>query len=150
MDNLNSLVLGTRLRQYRIDSILGQGGFGITYLAEDEDLQRKVAIKECYPGMFVSRQGTTVVPTTSEGEADYNWALKKFRDEATTLAKFKHPGIVQVLQIIKDENNTAYMVLEFVEGQSFESWLKGLDQLPNEKQLRALTEPLFQRPRSDP
>ena len=144
MENRNSLVPGSRLRQYTIEKVIGQGGFGITYLALDEDLQRKVAIKECFPGGFVSRDGTSVVPTAAKHSKEYDWALSKFIEEAMTLAKFKHPGIVQVLQVIKDENNTAYMVLEFIEGQSLTAWLKKLRGPPSEKQLSAIAKPLLE------
>ena len=130
------------LRQYRIDKVIGQGGFGITYLAFDTDLQRQVAIKECYPRDFVAREGTTVVATTSENSNNFDWALGKFVDEATTLARFKHGGIVQVLQILKEENNSAYMVLEFVEGQSFDQWLKSKPEAPSEDELRKVIAPL--------
>lgn len=131
------------LRHYRIESVIGQGGFGITYGAYDTELHRKVAIKECYPKDFVSRDGTTVVPTSTKEEIDFNWALGKFVDEATTLALFKNTGIVQVLQILKEENNTAYMVLEFVEGQSLHTWLKGLESKPTEEQLKKVIVPLI-------
>lgn len=143
MSNRHALEPGTMLRQYRIDSVVGQGGFGITYLAFDTDLQRRVAIKECYPRDFVSREGTTVVPTGASETKDFQWALGKFIDEATTLARFKHPGIVQVLQIIKDENKSAYIVLEFVEGQSFDQWLKSQSGPPDEESLKSVIAPLL-------
>ena len=140
----HALAVGTVLRQYRIEKLLGQGGFGITYLAFDNDLQRKVAIKECFPRDFVVREeNTTVLPTSSDNEQDFAWALKKFLDEATTLARFKHPGIVHVLQILKGENNSAYMVLEYVDGQSLEAWLKGLGRRPTQKELLQVTVPLL-------
>nr|WP_321482426.1 serine/threonine-protein kinase [uncultured Cohaesibacter sp.] len=143
MNDRNALSPGTLLHQYRIDSVIGQGGFGITYLAFDTDLQRKVAIKECYPQGFVERSGTTIVATSSTTEKDFGWALDKFVEEATTLARFKHPGIVQVLQILKRENNSAYMVLEFIEGQSLDAWLNSRSGPPTEQELRKVIEPIF-------
>ena len=143
MDAKNTLSPGTMLRQYRLEKVIGQGGFGITYLAYDTELQRNVAIKECYPRDFVSRDGTTVVPTGSDTKIDYDWAVEKFIAEATTLAKFRHPGIVQVLQILKGENNSAYMVLEYIEGQSLDQWLKSLPALPTQAQLEAVIEPML-------
>lgn len=131
------------LRQYRVDKVLGQGGFGITYLAYDTELERDVAIKECFPRDFVAREGTTIVPTSSNNQIDYDWALEKFIAEATTLAKFRHPGIVQVLQILKGENNSAYMVLEFIDGQSLDQWLKSLPGPPKQAQLEVIIEPLL-------
>lgn len=143
METRSALTKGTMLRQYRIEEILGQGGFGITYLATDTDLQRLVALKECYPRDFVSRDQTTVVPTSTREERDFDWALGKFVDEATTLAKFKHPGIVQVLQIIKGENNTAYIVLEYVEGQPLDKWMGALKEPLSEGEVRDLVTPIF-------
>ncbi|MBB5278716.1 putative delta-60 repeat protein [Rhizobium rosettiformans] len=143
MEYKNALPANTMLRQYRIEKVLGQGGFGITYLAYDVELQRQVAIKECYPRDFVMREGTAVTSATPQNEVDYKWALGKFMDEATTLAKFRHPGIVQVLQILKEENNTAYMVLEFVRGQSLDNWLKTLPGPPSQAQLDSILQPIL-------
>ncbi|WP_417691164.1 serine/threonine protein kinase [Roseibium sp.] len=131
------------MHQYRLDEVIGQGGFGITYLAYDTELQRNVAIKECFPRDFVSREGSTIVPTSAKCEVDFNWAVDKFIAEATTLAKFRHPGIVQVLQILKGENNSAYMVLEYVEGQSLDAWLKSLNTPPSQRQLESVIELLL-------
>ena len=83
------------------------------------------------------------MPTAAKFTADYEWALGKFIEEAMTLAKFKHPGIVQVLQVIKNENNTAYMILEFVDGKSFSGWLKSLKKKPNQSQLLEIAAPLL-------
>lgn len=143
MENRNALEPGFMLQQYRIDRVIGQGGFGITYLAFDTDLQRPVAIKECFPRDFVSREGTTIVPTGSKEKQSFSWALGKFVGEATTLARFKHPGIVQVLQILKKENDSAYMVLEFVEGKSFDQWLKTLEVKLDEKLLKSIILPIL-------
>ncbi|MGB7433490.1 MAG: serine/threonine-protein kinase [Ahrensia sp.] len=139
----NTLTEGTMLKHYRIDSVLGQGGFGITYLAFDTQLQRQVAIKECFPRDFVSRSGTTIVPTSAREKKDFGWALGKFVDEATTLARFRHPGIVQVLQILKEENNSAYIVLEYVDGQSLEAWLKKLGRQPTEPEIKRVLAPMI-------
>lgn len=140
----NSLLQGTMLRQYRIDGVLGQGGFGITYLAYDTELQRQVAIKECFPRDFVSREGTTVAPTGAREKTDFDWALGKFVDEATTLARFDHPGIVRVLQILKEENNSAYMVLEFVNGTSLDAWLKQHGKPPDEAEIKRVLAPMVE------
>ncbi|MCU0831001.1 MAG: serine/threonine protein kinase [Rhizobiaceae bacterium] len=142
MTSQTALPAGTELKQYTIRSVLGQGGFGITYLAWDNDLSRQVAIKECFPSDFVQRDGSAVLPTSEANATEFEWALGRFVEEATTLARFRHPGIVNVLQILKGVNNTAYMVLEFVEGQSLESWLTGLGRPPTQKELSALIAPL--------
>lgn len=143
MENRNALEPGFMLRQYRIERVIGQGGFGITYLAYDTDLKRPVAIKECFPRDFVFREGTTIVPTGATEKQNFSWALGKFVGEATTLARFKHPGIVQVLQILKDENDSAYMVLEYVEGQSLDKWLKGLGKQLDENTLKTVILPIL-------
>lgn len=138
MEHRNTLALNTYLRQYLINKVIGQGGFGITYRALDTELHRQVAIKECYPRDFVLRNGATVVSASPDTKADYDWAIEKFVQEATTLARFRHPGIVQVLQIIKGENNTAYMVLEYVDGQTLEEWLKSTQTAPTEERIISL------------
>lgn len=143
MTQRNTLAPGTMLRHYKIESVLGQGGFGITYLAFDTELKRKVAIKECFPRDFVSREGTTIVPTGTRENQNFDWALGKFVDEATTLARFRHPGIVQVLQILREENNSAYMILEFVDGQSMDKWLKELGRQPTQEELKQVLTPMI-------
>ena len=133
---------GTRLRQYRIEKVLGVGSFGVTYLAHDNDLQSHFAIKEYIPNEFALRQGTTVHPKSSANEDDYRWGLSRFLQEARELAKFRHANIVRVHQIF-EENNTAYMVLDFEEGVNFDRWLKNLGRQPAEKELRAILSPLL-------
>ncbi|MDJ0930647.1 serine/threonine-protein kinase [Breoghania sp.] len=83
------------------------------------------------------------VPTGSDTKVDYDWAVDKFIAEATTLAKFRHLGIVQVLQILKGENNSAYMVLEYVDGQSLDQWLKSLPTVPSQVQLETAIAPML-------
>ena len=133
---------GTRLRQYRIEKVLGVGSFGVTYLAHDNDLQSHFAIKEYIPNEFALRQGATVHPKSSANEDDYRWGLSRFLQEARELAKFRHANIVRVHQIF-EENNTAYMVLDFEEGVNFDRWLKNLGRQPAEKELRAILSPLL-------
>ncbi len=108
---------GYKLHWYDIKSILGRGGFGITYLALDENLDQLVAIKEYLPTDISSRNSDqTVHPTTGEKHQLYFWGLKQFLKEARVLAKFKHPNIVRVLSVF-EKNNTAYMVMEFEQGK---------------------------------
>ena len=110
---------GTLLGEFRIDSVLGQGGFGITYLAHDTALQRPVAVKEYLPVELAVRVGgNTVQPLTSGHVDTYGWGLARFLDEARTLARFRHPNIVRVIRVMED-NGTAYMVMELEEGRRF-------------------------------
>ena len=107
----------TRLHNgaYAVGEVLGQGGFGITYKGGDLSLRRYVAIKEFFPHGCI-RQNTTVLPS-QESAADYNAVKSKFVEEARLLAGFSHPGIVRVFGVFQ-ENNTAYMVMEFLEGKT--------------------------------
>jgi serine/threonine protein kinase len=91
------LAPGTRLRTYAIVSSLGQGGFGITYLARDTQLARDVAIKEYLPTSLALREdGTLVVPRSTEHAEQFVWGRERFLDEARTLAKLEDtPGIVR-------------------------------------------------------
>ena len=110
--------------RYQILEVLGSGGFGITYLCFDNYLEKKVAIKEYMPCDFAIRQqGTTVLPKTSgEDKTNFDWGLKAFLQEARTLARFKHPQIIQVENFF-EENHTAYLVMEYAEGQTLEAYL---------------------------
>jgi serine/threonine protein kinase len=98
--------------KYKIEKVLGQGGFGITYLAYDEKLDRKVAVKEYFPYGIATRTGAKVtMPPTSDNQEN----LQNFKNEAKTIAKLKNPGIVDVYDVI-DENGTIYIIMEYVEG----------------------------------
>ena len=112
------LPIGHLLLWYEIEEVLGQGGFGITYLATDTNLKRSVAIKEYLPTIFAYRnEDFTVAPLTGEHGDNYNWGLSSFLNEARTLAKFRHRNIVQV-QTVFESHNTAYMVMEYEHGDS--------------------------------
>jgi len=121
----NSLPLGNRLdNRYRIESILGEGGFGITYKAHDEKLDCSVAIKEYFPGNFASRTSDTItVQARTNRVKEFQYGLGYFLQEARVLAKFQHSNIVRVSNFI-EQNGTAYLVMEFAEGISLNEWLK--------------------------
>lgn len=111
--------------QYQIARMLGHGGFGITYLAWDNNLQTKRAIKEYMPRDFATRNSTNAEVSTFAGDAKENFAygLDRFLDEARTLAKFQqHVGIVSVLNFFK-ENGTGYMVMEYVDGLTLKDYV---------------------------
>ena len=109
---------GVRLNNggYAVGEVLGQGGFGITYKGGDLSLRRYVAIKEFFP-QGCARQDATVQPAGTLSAADYAGVKAKFIEEARTLARFSDPGIVRVFGVF-EENNTAYMVMEFLEGST--------------------------------
>lgn len=113
-----ALPKGYILDGYTIESVLGRGGFGITYLAREPRLERLVAIKEYLPTEFSIRDNNyTVHPRTGDVDNVYAWGLTRFLEEAQTLAKFLHPNIVHVNNLL-EENNTAYMVMKYEEGDS--------------------------------
>lgn len=113
------------LHWYKIRDVLGQGAFGITYLAYDINLEREVAIKEYLPDQFASRDSDlSVRPTTNEHKEDFEWGLERFISEARTLTRFEHPNLVKVFNIF-EMNNTAYMVMNYELGKSLQQILKG-------------------------
>lgn len=115
---------GYELHWYRVERVLGQGAFGITYLAHDINLDRQVAIKEYLPGQFsVRASDLTVKPTTAEQNEDFEWGLKRFISEARTLTKFEHPNLVRVFNVF-EMNGTAYMVMNYELGKSLQQILK--------------------------
>jgi len=138
----NSLKAGHELHWYRIKSVLGQGGFGITYLAHDPNLDQLVAIKEYLPMDLAVRDGdNSVYPASSANGERYQWGLDRFISEARTLAKFKHAAIVRVLSVF-EENNTAYMVMEYEHGESLQFILDGRKTL-TEDELIPILAPLL-------
>lgn len=144
MTNLIALPNGTELvGDYRIERVLGAGGFGVTYLADEIALARMVTIKEYFPSDIAARDGgIDAVPRSQDYAGDYRWGLDRFIEEAQTLAKFDHPHIVRVYRYFR-ANKTGYMVLHFEEGQSLKAWLKGLGRAPRQKELDAILAPLL-------
>ena len=124
-----ALSAGYEILWYTIDRVLGQGGFGITYLAHDRNLDRAVAIKEYLPVSFAYRhQDYSVKPITGDHRQNFVWGLGSFLKEAQTLARFSHPNIVRVHSVF-EENNTAYMVMEYEHGQNLAAIYKGNENL---------------------
>ncbi len=114
----NALPENYTLHWYAIDSVLGRGGFGITYLARDTNLNQPVAIKEFLPTDLAFRASDeTIQPLSNQHAETYQWGLGRFLTEARTLAKFKHPNIVLIHSVF-EANNTAYIVMEYETGQS--------------------------------
>lgn len=111
--------------KYRIVRVLGQGGFGITYLAEHTMLDKYVAIKEFFPKEYCDREDTTShVTLGSKNTAELVGALKnKFIKEAKNISKLRHPNIITIHDIF-EENSTAYYVMEFIDGQSLSDTIK--------------------------
>jgi serine/threonine protein kinase len=137
-----ALPQGYALQEYRIDSTLGIGGFGLTYLATDRNLNLKVAIKEYLPGEFAVRCEDRSVRSKSDSTLEtFNWGRSRFLDESRTLASFQHPNIVRVMRFF-EANQTAYMVMEFVAGNALNDWIKTRRPL-TEQALTAIAVPLL-------
>ncbi len=123
-DRLHALPPGHRVGDYQIGHVLGSGSFGITYYAEDTRLGKPFAIKEYLPNEFALRAAaSTVKPKSTADQADYQWGLERFLDEARTLARFQHPHLNEVYRFF-EENGTAYIVLEYIEGETLSALLK--------------------------
>ena len=127
-----------RMHWYTIERVLGQGGFGITYLARDTNLDQLVAIKEYLPVEVASRRPDATVRSRSDGQRErYRWGLDRFIQEARTLARFDHPNIVRVHSVF-EHNGTAYMVMRFEEGDNLAALLERRGTLPERDLLRIL------------
>ncbi|HSI01673.1 MAG TPA: serine hydrolase [Reyranella sp.] len=124
-DPLAALPAGTVLRGYEIVSVLGEGAFGITYLARDVTLGRDVAVKEYLPSSLALRlSDATVVPRSTSVSEDFIWGRDRFLDEARTLAKLDGvPGIVRVIDYLQ-ANGTAYMVMVLARGVTLQQRIK--------------------------
>ena len=128
---------------YRIERVVGSGGFGITYEAEDVNLGTAVAIKEYYPFDFGDRDATmSVKPKSDRHRQTFDWGRSNFLQEARTLARFEHPSVVRVTRVF-EANSTAYMVMRFEQGHSFEAWLSSLGRLPTQEELDSIVAPLL-------
>ncbi len=140
----NALPHGFKLFEYEVQSVLGKpGGFGITYLAIDTHLQQSVAIKEYLPSDFAIREGrSTVYVKSSSYDESFKWGLKCFIEEAQVLAKFNHHNIVRVSRFF-EANGTAYMVMEYQNGQSLTDFLKQ-QRVLTEEELKTIVIPLLE------
>ncbi|MGZ5724940.1 MAG: protein kinase domain-containing protein [Caldimonas sp.] len=141
-DGGNMLPVGYYLGEFEITKVLGEGGFGIVYLAEDHSLGRRVALKEYMPSSLAQRVGGTQVSVKSERHREtFEAGRKSFVNEARLLAQFDHPSLVKVYRFW-EANGTAYMVMPFYEGVTLKDELKAMGAPPDEAWLRDLLEPL--------
>jgi serine/threonine protein kinase len=143
----NALRADQAINWYRITDILGIGGFGITYLAEDENLLQQVAIKEYFPREWALRTDDGSVECSSEDfQKDFQWGMDRFISEGRILAKFDHPAIVRVMSVF-EANRTAYLVMRFEQGATLKEVLKQtreLDEVGLKVMLRSLLDGLGQ------
>lgn len=132
----DALSIGTYLHHgiYLIQEVIGRGGFGITYLALDTNLDKMVAIKEFFPSQFCSREfGTNQLMVMSQSQAEFVYGLKhKFLKEAKNIARLNHPNIIKIYAAF-EENETAYYVMEYIEGNSLAQEVSFNGRLPLER-----------------
>lgn len=133
----------TRLNQFIVDSVLGSGGFGITYRAVEQFTDRYVAIKEYMPSSIAGRDPSSraVRPLRSGDSEDFRWGLGRFREEAKVLVRLRHISVVHVLTYF-EANDTGYLVMEYHEGISLGEKLKWNLSL-SEDELLEIVEPLI-------
>jgi hypothetical protein len=132
----NCLAIGTRLNDFEISGVLGEGGFGIVYLAFDHSLQRTVAIKEYMPGTLAGRAADgSVVVRAERHKTTFDAGLKSFINEARLLAQFDHPSLVKVYRFW-EKNKTAYMAMRHYHGDTLKDIVKNRPELITEAWLK--------------
>lgn len=134
---------GTRLGEFEITGVVGEGGFGIVYSARDSSLDRIVAIKEYLPSAFASRTASGTVQVRSEEHSKtFNAGLSSFINEARMLAKFSHPGLVEVFRFW-EANGTAYMAMRYYRGVTLREMLRTNPQIATEQWLCETLDPIL-------
>jgi serine/threonine protein kinase len=144
MENfLKSLPDNFELNEFKLERVLGQGGFGITYLALDMNLIQHVAIKEYYPREFANRDSTFSIHAvgSTEDKDTFAWGLKRFLDEARVLAQLSHPSIISVKRFF-EAHGTAYLVMEYCDGKPLDEIIRDHGPL-NESELNGILFPLL-------
>lgn len=139
----NALPIGTHLSEFEIVDLVGEGGFGIVYLADDHSLQRRVAVKEYMPSSLASRGDDSSVVVRSERHLEtFEIGRRSFVNEARLLAQFDHPALVKVFRFW-EANGTAYMAMPFYAGKTLRDVLKESPQAPDENWIRKILAPLM-------
>ena len=139
---LHALPQGHRLQEYELMRVLGFGGFGMTYLGFDHNLDKAVAIKEYLPSDIATRTADrSVAPQASDFRGDFQWGLERFLDEARTLARFDHRHIIKVYRFF-EAHGTAYIVMEYAEGETLSAYLERKGTL-SEAELKGILYPLL-------
>jgi serine/threonine protein kinase len=137
------LPAGTRLGEFEIVGLIGEGGFGVVYLARDHQLERQVAIKEYMPGALATRGADGRIDVKSERHVEtFEAGRRSFINEAKLLAQFDHPSLVKVFRFW-EANGTAYMAMPYYRGVTLRNELKRTQEPPGEAWLRQLLDPLI-------
>ena len=133
---------GTMLAgRYIVGKVLGYGGFGVTYIGWDERLEQRVAVKEYLPSEFSTRVPGHSQVTVFDGDRNEQFmsGMDKFVEEARHLAQFQNePGIVRVFDSFK-ENDTAYIIMEYLEGRTLSAYLEEVGTIPEDQAVEMLT-----------
>lgn len=138
-----ALPAGSRLGEFEITGVIGEGGFGIVYSARDSSLDRIVAIKEYLPAAFASRNDTGMVHVRAEEHSKtFNAGLSSFINEARMLAKFSHPGLVEVFRFWEG-NGTAYMAMRYYRGVTLREMLRSNPQVVTDQWLCETLDPIL-------
>ena len=125
-----TLEAGTRLGEFEVTKTIGEGGFGIVYLAWDHSLDRKVALKEYMPTSLAYRAGATDIrPRSERHQETFDAGMKSFINEAKLLAQFDHPSLLKVYRFW-EANGTAYMVMPFLEGSTVRDTVRAMRARP--------------------
>ena len=134
----NTLPIGTRLGEFEVRGLVGEGGFGIVYLAYDHSLERSVALKEYMPAQLAQREGgLSVLVKSPRYEETFALGLRSFVNEAKLLAQFDHPSLVKVYRFW-EANGTAYMAMQYYEGVTLKEALRRMGRAPDEPWLMGL------------
>jgi serine/threonine protein kinase len=139
----DALPPGTRFGEFEIIRVLGVGGFGIVYLAQDHSLEREVALKEYMPASLAARgAGPQITVRSSSFAETYAIGLRSFINEARLLARFDHPSLVKVYRFWED-NATAYMVMPFLQGTTLRDTRRAMAHPPDEAWIRSVLSPIL-------
>ena len=139
----NCLPVGARIGEFEVTGLVGEGGFGIVYLARDTALQRNVALKEFMPSALAGRvNGTRVAVRSPDHQAKFDAGLKGFVKEAQLLARFNHPSLVKVYRLLEG-NATAYMAMRYYAGETLAKRMSRRGVTFDEAAVECIVAPLF-------
>lgn len=140
----NCLAIGTRLAEFEVMGVIGEGGFGIVYLAFDHSLQRTVAVKEYMPAALAARGADHGVSVRAKRHGDaFEAGLRSFINEARLLAQFDHAALIKVYRFW-EQHGTAYMAMRFYEGQTFKNAVKDNPDIVDEAWLKKILKPILE------
>jgi serine/threonine protein kinase len=140
----NCLGIGTRVGEFEITGIIGEGGFGIVYLAFDHSLQRTIALKEYMPPALAGRGGDNTIAVRSKRHQEtFEAGLKSFINEARLLAQFDHPALIKVHRFW-EQNNTAYMAMRYYEGRTLKDIIRDEPGMATEAWWKSVLKPILE------